>query len=335
MKLFTKAAIIMVAFLFTSGILLAQEAPDIKFSLGGTVQAMVSYAQTGADTSQVGFGVRRTRIKAKASFGKSFTGFLQYSAASSKMLDARMTFKLNKAFNIRVGRFIGAGVRAGGLTSHTVIDIVERSVTAQHWGKSTIGGDYRDYGIAFMGKFNDFGYNLTIHNGAGAANIKASHKSQAKTLNENVAISGMVNFKPKTVKGLEAGGYYGIGNANVNDYSAYNAYVYWEPKPIRVKVEYTGWTNKYGTVDVNKNGYYVFGAYGFAKNFEALVRYEAFDGNTDIDENGETIITVGARYFLFPAKWTASKITVAYAIHGEQGTAVDNDVFYMMFQMAF
>ena len=335
MKLFTKAAMTIFVLVFASSMILAQDAPEMKISLGGTVQTMFSMGQTGADTSQMGFGMRRTRLKAKASFGKHFTGFIQYSAKSSKMLDARMTFKLNNALNIRVGRFIGAGVRAAGLTSHTVIDIVERTMTAQKWGAATIGADFRDYGVAFMGKVNDFSYNLTLHNGNGALNITASQKTQPSLLNEGVAISAMASFKPKAVKGLEAGAYYGMGNANVNDYSAYNAYVYWEPKPIRVKAEFTGWTNQNGPVDVSSMGYNVLGAYGFAKNFEALVRFENYDGNTDFDEDATTLITVGARYFLYPSKWTSSKITAAYVMRGEEGDAVDNDVFYVMFQMAF
>lgn len=335
MKLFTKTAITMFVVLFTSAMIFAQDAPEMKISLGGTVQAMVGMGQTGADTNQVGFGMRRTRLVAKVGFGKHFTGFIQYSAKSNKLLDARMTFKLNKGFNVRVGRFKIAGVRAGGLTSATKIDLVERTLTAQEWSKATIGTDYRDYGVEFLGKFNDFGYNLAVHNGHGSINITESQKTQAILLNEGVAISGMVNFKPKAVNGLEVGAYYGIGNANFNDYSSYSTYVYWEPKPIRVKADFVGWTNQNGPVDISSNGFSVLGAYGFAKNFEALVRFEAYDRNTDFDNDARSLITVGARYFLYPSKWTASKITAAYVINGEEGTAIDNDVFYVMFQMSF
>jgi FAD/FMN-containing dehydrogenase len=69
---------------------------------------------------------------------------------------------------------LGAGVRAGGLTSHTKIDIVERPMSAQMWASKTVGGDYRDYGVATFGKVGDFNYNLTVHNGDGAANITAT-----------------------------------------------------------------------------------------------------------------------------------------------------------------
>jgi len=334
MKLFTKTLITIFVLFLATNFIVAQDAPELNWKIGGTVQAMASYAQTDTDTAQIGFGLRRVRLKTYFSYG-NVTAFIQYSAKSNKLLDARMTYKFSKTANVRVGRFIGAGVRSGGLTSHTVIDIVERPMSAQMWASNTVGADYRDYGVAMMGKFGDLGYNLTLHNGNGALNLTPSHKSTATVLNENVAISAMVNYKPKAVKGLEAGGYYGIGNADVNEYSSYNAYVYWEPKPIRIKAEVIGLTNTFGDTDVPSLGYYVFGAYGVTDAWEVLARYETYDPNTDVDDDATNLITIGARYALFPAKLTASKITFAYVMHGEEGDAIDNDVFYVMFQTAF
>ncbi len=335
MKAFTKLTFTLFLILITSGLIFSQDGPDIKVRLGGTVQAMASYSQTGgADTAQIGFGLRRVRLRAYSNFSKHFKGFIQMEVTSPKLLDARLTYMLNENFNIRVGRFIGAGVRSGGLTSHTVIDIVERPLTAQMWGKSTIGGDYRDYGLAVFGKIGGgLAYNITVHNGDGSLNIKATHKGAGTTLNSNFAFSGMLTFKPAAVKGLEAGGYYGVGNSTVNDYSAYNVYLYYTPKNFEVKAEYIGW--KDNAADVSSMGYYVFGGYNFAKNFEVLARYENFDPNADAADDAQSLITIGARYFLFPSKKTAGKITAAYVIHGEEGTAIDNDVFQIMFQLVF
>jgi hypothetical protein len=334
MKIFTKIISTVFMFFIATSFIVAQDTPELKWKIGGTVQAMASYAQTGAETAQTGFGLRRVRLKTYFGYG-NVTAFIQYSAKSNKVLDARMTYKFSDAFNLRVGRFIGAGIRAGGLTPHTVIDIVERPMSAQMWASQTVGGDFRDYGAAAIGKFGDLSYNLTLHNGNGAMNLTPSHKSQANTLNGAAAVSGMVSFKPKSVKGLETGAYYGMGNSDVNDYASYNAYVYWEPKPIRIKAEVIGLSNKNGANDLNSLGYYVFGAYGFMDNWEALARFETYDPNTDVDDDATNLITIGARYALFPGKVTASKITFAYVLHGEQGTEIDNDVFYVMFQTAF
>ncbi len=349
MKLFTKTITTFFVLFLSTSFLVAQDAPELKWKIGGTVQAMGSYAQTNTDTAQMGLGLRRIRLKTYFNYGK-VSAFIQYSAKSNRVLDARMTYKLSKAANIRVGRFIGAGVRSGGLTSHTVIDIVERPMSAQMWAVTALGSaDYRDYGLAFMGKVGDFSYNMTLANGkglskvklegitvgVGTGNILATQLKGGGTKNQSFSISGMASFKPKVVKGLEVGGYYGIGNTNFRNYSSYNAYVYWEPKPIRIKAEIIGVTDKNGTDNISSLGYYVFGAFGFMDNWEALVRYENYNPSNVVEKDAHTLITIGARYALYPAKLTASKITFAYILHGEEGTAINNDVFYVMFQTAF
>ncbi len=51
-------------FLFTQ----AQDKPDIKVKVGGTVQAMASYSETSQDTNLTGIGLRRVRLKLTGSF---------------------------------------------------------------------------------------------------------------------------------------------------------------------------------------------------------------------------------------------------------------------------
>ena len=334
MKLVIKIIFMAFVFFLSTSFIIAQDAPELKWKICGTVQAMGSYAQTNTDTAQIGFGLHRVRLKTYFDYGK-VSAFIQYSAKNNKIIDVRMTYKFLKTFNIRIGRFLGASPRAGALTSHLKIDIVERSFSAQKWATNSVGSDFRDYGVAAFGKLGNFNYNLTVHNGNGATNILASQKNTAKILNQNIAISGMVSFKPKLVKGLEAGGYYGIGNANINEYSSYNAYIYWEPKPIRIKAEVIGLTNTKGNKDVTSLGYYVFGALEITNAWELLARYEKYDPNTDVNNNVTNLITFGARYALFPAKISASKITIAYVLHDEEEVAINHNVLYVMFQTAF
>ncbi len=313
----------------------AQDVPELKVKLGGTVQGMASYAQTNTDTNQIGIGLRRVRVKVFGNYGEHIKSFVQFELTSPKLLDARIEYIVSKAFQIRVGRFIGAGVRAGGLTAHTDIDIVERAASAIYWGQRTIGADYRDFGIAALGDINGFGYNLTIHNGDGSQNIKASQLSLAKNLNNGMAVSGMVYYKPPQLKGFETGGYYGIGNKTFNEYSSYNFYIYYEPLPFRAKAEIISATNKGGAKDVTFLGYYIFGAYRVTQDIEVLARFENLDPNTDIEKDKGTFVTIGASYAFFPASWKTAKITAAYVIRNEEADPqIDNNVFYIMFQTA-
>ena len=222
-RLFTVLALVLVS----AGLLTAQDAPDFSYRIGGTVQAWTSMGDIhGSDTNSLGFGVRRARLRAYSTFGDKMKGFIQMELTSPKLLDARIEYMVSKAFSVRAGRFIGASVRAGGLTSHTKIDITERPLTAMMWAASTVGKDYRDYGLDFVGKFGDLKANVTLHNGSGAENV-LNKQSGHGTMNGGFAVSGMLSFKPKSLKGLEAGGYYGMGNAEINEYSAFNAYVYY------------------------------------------------------------------------------------------------------------
>ncbi len=340
MKKITLFFVFTFAVAFTANQLFAQdEKPELKVKFGGTIQGMASYSQTPPDeednTSQIGIGLRRVRVKMYGNYGDHVKSFVQFELTTPKLLDARIEYIIDKAFQIRMGRFIGAGVRAAGLTSHTDIDIVERAASAIYWGSRTIGADFRDYGVAVQGDVDGFNYNLTIHNGKGDLNVKGAQLNNATTQNRGMAVSGMVFYKPTALKGFEAGGYFGKGNSKINDYTSFNAYVYYEPLPFRIKAEVISATNKTtGNPDATFMGWYAFGAYRVAKNFEALVRFENLDPNTDVDDNKATFITVGLAYSMFPADWKAVKITAAYVIRNEEVGTVDNNVFYMMFQTA-
>lgn len=330
---------VLILVLVSSGFLFAQDGPDFSYRIGGTVQAWTSMGEIhGADTNSLGWGLRRVRLRAYSSFGDKMKGFVQMELTSPKLLDARIEYMVCKSFTLRAGRFIGAGIRAGGLTSHTVIDITERPLTAVKWAAHTVGADFRDYGLDLVGKFGDLKANVTLHNGNGAVNVR-NRQSGVGPMNGGFAVSGMVIYKPKMLKGLETGAYYGMGNPEINEYSSYNAYVYYEPKPLRVKAEVIGWTNTVGDFENSQMGYYVFAGYGFAKNWEAVARLENYDPNTDNDDDQLMLITLGATYSVFETKWTAGKITAAYTLQNESDTdmypAIDNNVFQLVMQLVF
>ena len=322
-----------ILFIF-AGLTFSQNMPKLKTRVGGTVQSMLSFAQTNTDTNQVGIGLRRVRVRFYASYGKRIKAFIQYSVKNSKILDARITYMFSPYLNIRIGRFVGAGVKAGALTSHTKIDIVERPVSAQNWAKLTVGNDYRDYGIAFMGEAKGFHYNLTLQNGSGAENVIASHNSSATTHKSGLAISSMFSYTPKNIKGLDLGGYYGIGNKYYNSYNSYSAFLYYQPGPYKLKAEYISVIDKNGPTNITSIGYYLFGGYKIAKDIELLARYEKWNPDNNINNDATNIFTVGSAYSLFPTKWSAAKITVVYVVRSET-PSVNNNILYGMFQFVF
>ena len=328
-------------FLFTGFlIVLAQDKPDIKFKVGGTVQAMASFSETAKDTNLVGFGLRRVRLKVTGSFGDKIQAYIQTEFTNPSLTDALIDYFIQDNMKLRIGRYKVAGVLGGGLTSHHKIDIVERARIGQEWGARTVGSSFRDFGVSAIGNLGDFNYFVSIFNGSGGdVNIKSSQKGKSSIVNNGVSVSGLFEFKPQNVRGLNIGGYVGQGNKVYNDYISYSGHVYWEPRPIRIKAEYVSIIDKNTSTDITTNGFYLMGAYGINKSVELLARFEMFDPITNIDDNEETLVTLGATYFVFPGDWTSGKITAAYVFRndklGTNGNDLANNVFYIMFQAAF
>ncbi len=330
-----KKVLFLILFVLLAEIVAAQDSPKITSRIGGTIQTWASYGQINAtDTNSLGVGIKRARLRAYSKYGNKVKGFIQVEVSSPRIIDARIEYLVSKSFSIRAGRFVGASVRAGALTSHTKLDITERSFSAIKFAKATVGGDFRDYGIDFVGKFGGLKANITLHNGSGSLDIKNSQKASG-IMNGGAAISGMLVYKPKTVKGLEIGGYYGKGNPQINDYEGQNAYVYWSGKPIRIKMEYIAWKNRLNSTETSSRGYYIFAGYKIAKSLEAVARFESFDPNTDLEKNEQSFLTIGATYSIFPRKWNAAKITAAYMFKNESGIELDNNVFQLVMQVVF
>lgn len=103
--------------------------------------------------------------------------------------------------------------------------------------------------------------------------------------------------------------YIGQGNKVYNNYLSYSGHIYWEPRTIKIKVEFASIIDKNSAKDITTNGYYFMGAYEIYRNVELLGRFEFFDPYTDLDNNEEVLYTLGASYCLFPGNWVSSKIT--------------------------
>ena len=121
-------------------------------------------------TTQLGNGIRRARLRGKMTKGK-VTAFVQYDALASYVLDAQIDYKFSNNLKMRMGRFIGAGSQAGGNTSHTAIDFAERSIVGRKWSSLVGRPDYRTFGMAVIGKFNRFNYQVMAQNGDANLNL--------------------------------------------------------------------------------------------------------------------------------------------------------------------
>jgi len=334
--------------LFISSSAIAGEQPELTHQFGGTIQTWASFAQIGPDTNNAAIGLRRARIRYYAQYDKVKL-YIQSDVISGSMLDARIEYYFNDQFNIRAGRFIGAGARGGGLTSHRKIDIIERPLTIRKWGSMTVGSDYRDYGFQAEGKINDLTGRLWIHNGDGSTNntnrtgdfYSNPDKTRKKADSLPTAVDAMVLFKAASLKGLEIGGHYGVGNKDIGkDYSSYSAYGYYKPGPLNFKAELVSHTmndveaEDGSFSDISMMGYYVFAGYRVTNYFEVLGRYEKFDPNTDSDDDAISIITLGAAIQEFEDTKN-HRVAAALVFPTNEDSDVDDIGFQIMWQFLF
>ncbi|KAA3617366.1 MAG: hypothetical protein D8M58_02710 [Calditrichaeota bacterium] len=337
-------AIFLISSLFIFANVNAGEQPQLTHQFGGTVQTWASFSQIGPDTNNAAFGLRRVRFRYYAQYDEVKL-FVQSELTSGSLLDARIEYYFNDAFNVRAGRFIGAGVRSGGLTSHTKIDIIERPISARKWGAMTVGSDYRDYGFQVEGNVSSFTGRLWVHNGDGSTNntnragdfYSDQDKTRKKGDSLPSAVDAMIIHKPESIKGLEVGGHYGIGNEDIGrDYSSYSVYGYYSPGPLRIKAELISHTTNgvAGADDKNMMGYYLFGGYSLSNNFELLGRFENYDPNTDFDDDGLSLITVGAAYNKFD-NTSNNRVVAAIVLPTNEGSDLDDMGFQVMWQFLF
>lgn len=325
----------------------------IKHDIGVTIQSWATYAQgpeTDSTGNQLGFGIRRVFLRYTGSINNKIEGFVQVQAVSASLLDAFIDYHVTPTFNVRVGRFVGAGTRGGGYDPHASLDIVERAQSAIFQDKYLQNDGWEDYGIQFQKRVGDFTGRLYLHNGEGTINLvpKANDDVDVKGKridNEDLAVSGMIIYAPARVKNLEMGGSLGRGNPDIMKYTAYSGYLYYQPGPYRVKAEFIGGKRNDYQFDSAKNmmvdqsgfGYYVFGGYQILPRLELVGRFEYFEPNTDdiLGVDDETYYyTVGAVFKQFEGR-VNSKITAALVYPDETGANIRNTTAYLAFQLVY
>lgn len=328
----------------------AAELPDLKVKLGATVQALFSYAQTNSDTAQIGFGINRMRIRSGFSLNENIGGLIQFEGSqmltnlntagkksdpylnSFKLLDAYLTYNFCPDLQIKAGRFIGAGLRGGGISSHKDLDLVDYPLMASEWGKESYSSDFADYGTEIWGRSGEFSGRVWVHNGKGDENLKPNLTSNASKKTNSLALAAMGSYSPAWEKGLEMGGHIGQGNKSYNDYNDYSVYCYYEKSSFRLKGEYVRLKSQ--TNRKTFDGFYLFGSAYVTRHIELSTRYDYMDPNVNLDGVAAKDLSFAGTYVFFPESKSTAKLTVEYVVRNEK-PEIRNNIFYTQFQVAF
>jgi len=290
-------------------------------------------------TTQLGAGIRRARLRGKMTKGK-VDAFIQYDALSAYVVDAQIDYNFNDNFKMRLGRFVGAGSQAGGHTSHTAIDFAERSMVGRLWASAVSRSDYRTYGMAVIGKFNNLNYQILAQNGDGSLNLKPYGTSSSHS-DEDTGSIPQLDFAVSTAIGdaINIGLHYGLPNADRVNVSSATGFLYFKPNnyakgKFRGKFDFAQVVNHASDQAATSLGWGVGCFYRLSSNMELGAGFQQWDPSTDTENDAFGNILIGATYSPDPDQWKDSlfKLIATFKTSEVENEPLDPLVIHLVWQ---
>ena len=310
----------------------ASAQPEFQFSLQSW-GSYTSYEHTDDSTStQLGFGIRRARIRGKMMQGKA-TAFIQYEAINSTIIDVRLDYILSDNLMFRMGRFVGPGSQAGSRTGHTSIDLIERSIVGRNWAIAVDRKDSRSYGLALLGKLGNFGYELMASNGDNSVNLNPYNNDSSKSKTDTGKLPQFdVMGHYSLGNSITAGLHYGLANEDRVNKSSLTGFAYFRPEEysagkMRFKFDFAKMDDLGDNIAML--GYSALGVYKATRHFEIGSRMETWNWDIDAGDNTVTNFTIGINYSVDPDKWTDTIFKVDFTIKSTDGNTKIPDPFMM------
>lgn len=332
--------------------------PNIKIGAGTILQTVFQETHDGGYTFEpaalkVGFLHFDMQVSEKL-----FTS-VSWAFHSGKLSDAFIRYTFNPYLTLQLGRFKGAGTRAGHMTSLYDADFCDFTYTSENLTADLGSGDFRHYGIDVSGRAKRVAYKFTLHNGlsnrnhyfAGTNDGPAQKNSSRAFKNWDGAIS----FYP--FSNFEFGGHIGSRNRPgmaKDALYAYSAYAYYvKNNKFKLKADFAAYTkpvfdeqpnegdyvsNLY--TPVKKLGASFLAGYQLSARFEPVVRYEYFNQGAPEYSNEKYrhlhMYTIGTNFYLFPKEKRTAKISLFYQFRNEKGgEKIDNNWLGVSYQVFF
>ncbi len=219
---------------------------DVSLRLSGTFQPRLSFglsdlqeedgAEVAEDVARLGFGIRRARFRATATFGSGFGVHYDVDVGSGDLasVDLYGFYSPSPRWRLRAGYLAGPQPRAYVFTSHTRIDAVERAAIAERWSRSTIGSRGRTFGAEARYQTDEFTVELHVHGGDDSFDRTRGNFRQGISGNDATglgssavdrlaqAVGAYAAFEPSGLPGVEVGGFVGY-NGSRNPHTAPDA----------------------------------------------------------------------------------------------------------------
>ncbi len=292
------------------------------------------------ESQQLGVGIRRARLRGKMSKGK-FSGFVQFDAATATMMDAQIDYSMSDNMKLRLGRHVGAGSQAGGHTSHTEIDFVERSIVGRMWATGVGRSDYRTYGLSLIGKTGMFNYQILANNGSNTMNLKPyGTKSSGSGTDTGLLLQLDFMVSSKLQSGLWLGMHYGLPNEDRINKSSATGFIYFTPSDytvgkIRGKFDFAQIKDHASDSDQKSLGLGIKGFYRLSDHLEIGAGYENWDPNTNQNMDGFGNYLAGLTYSQDPKHWNDSQFKLVATIKTSEkdNQPYDPVIIHMVWQV--
>lgn len=291
-------------------------------------------------TTQFGNGIRRARLRGKMTKGP-VTGFVQYDAVASYVLDAQIDYKFSDNLKLRMGRFVGAGSQAGGNTSHTAIDFAERSIVGRKWASAVGRSDYRTFGMAAIGKINGINYQVMANNGNNNQNLKPYGTKSSNSDDNTGAIPQLdVALSTKIGSSMNVGVHYGLPNEDRINVSSATGFFYFKPSEytkgdFRSKLDFARVVDHTGAADEVALGWSLGGFYLLSEKIELGAGYQTWDKNLDVDSDAFGNILLSATYSPDPENWKDSlfKLVATFKTSEVDNEPLDPMIIHVVWQV--
>lgn len=270
------------------------------------------------------FRIRRARLGLKGSLLKNIDYSLQVDAARSPVLmDARVDITLFPQAKLSLGQF-KVPFSLENLTSSSGLDNVNRTQTVKKiCPAQDIGATGRDIGMTLSGKFSWIEYTFGVFNGSGI---------NTRDTNDKKDMVGRLVVCPFHFLSLGVSHYEGVhslfaGGPPLNrDRTGMDVFI--ATGRLFLKGEYISAKDE----GIDRAGWYVRGGYSFIRDkLQAVVNYDSYDMDLDLDENRSDILTLGLNWFFS----RITKLQVNYEYHKQEWVETGDHVFLAQFQAGF
>ena len=282
----------------------------------------VQYTHWEGDSED--FRIKRARLGLKGSLLKNIDYSLQVDAMRSPvLLDARVDITLFPRAKLSLGQF-KVPFSLENLTPSSALDNVDRTQTVKKiCPAQDIGSTGRDIGMTLSGKFSWIEYTFGVFNGSGI---------NTRDTNDRKDMVGRLVVRPVHFLSVGVSHYEGVhslfGGGPLLNRDRTGADVFIRAGRLFLKGEYILAKDE----GIDRAGWYVRGGYSFIRDkLQAVVNYDSYDLDLDLDENRSDILTLGLNWFFS----RITKLQVNYEYQKQEGVDTGDHVFLAQFQAGF